>query len=527
VPGIDPWRAAAVLLALLAVSALVAALPEPVEPEHPRREPSIVDHTEYFHEANVTAYNGSESCIQCHYDDVVEVFHSYHYQMASLVGDIAGAEPLPYGGKYAYNDYCGAIFWNGSVSINYIGVAKLKVPPPGYEDLQGTLIATGCSMCHGASMGLPPEPTPTREQLGNIDCLACHANPQVYTSGPKSVKTGLREVYRAEDGSLRYRVNLPAEVVAANIIDVPASENCLACHAYSGGGPGYKRPNISPDLYAQGFDVHVDAGLSCVDCHAGEDHAFPTRAADTWDREPGPAAACESCHSSEPHGGLLGWALNSFHERVACQVCHIPVVAGGSYPTDVARDWSGAEFVPEAAKYEPLIRLEGNVTPVYAWYNGSRSALIYPSTVEPVNGTVVYVEPLGSRDDPNSRIYPFKLHTAIVPYSTVNKTLVPVKVGIVFATGNVTAAIKAGAEAAGLAWDGEWTTLVRYMQVDHGVRPAEEALHCLDCHGPTVRRMPWPELGYGHWPEIAFTLAMVGVAAVVAVGVWWAWRRRG
>jgi len=520
-PRLDPWRAAAALLAVIAASLLAAAIPEPVEPGAAHGEPRLVDHTQYFREANVTAYNGSATCIQCHYDEVVEVFHSYHYQMESLAADIAGAPPQPYGGKRAYNDYCGAIFWNGTTPINYVGIARLKAPPPGYENLTGTLIATGCSMCHGTTMGLPPEPTPTREQLGNIDCLACHALPQVYTSGPASVKTGLREVYRAEDGSLRYRVNLPAEALAASIIDVPASENCLACHAYSGGGPGYKRPNISPDLYAGGFDVHVDAGLSCVDCHAGEGHAFPTRAADTWNREPGQVAACESCHSSSPHGGLLGWALNSFHERVACQVCHVPVIAGGRYPTDVARDWSRAVFHAEAAKYEPAIVLEGNVTPVYAWYNGSRSALIYPSPVEPANGTLVYVEPLGSRDDPGAKIYPFKLHVARVPYSIVNKTLVPVKVGVVFATGNVTAAIEAGAEASGLVWDGEWATLVRYMQVDHGVRPAEEALHCLDCHGPTVRRMPWPELGYGHWPEVA------GAAAAVALGAWWAWRRRG
>jgi len=443
--------------------------------------------------------------------------------MASEITDVAGRQAILFGGKYAYNDFCGSIFWQGNTSINYIGKAVLKAPPPGYEDLAGTLIATGCSMCHGVSMGLPPAAEPSPEQLSNIDCLACHASPELYVSGPKAVKTGVKEVYQDEEGVWRYRVNLDAGAVARMIIDKPASENCLACHAFSGGGPGYKRPNLSPDLYnpTEYTDVHMASGMTCLNCHAGEDHAFPTTSADTWNREPGEAPSCESCHTSDPHTGLQGWFLNRFHDRVACQVCHIPVVAGGAYPTDVHRDWSRSEFVPEAAKYEPHIVLEGNVTPVYAWYNGTRQAYLYPEPVVPgEEGEIVYVAPLGSRDDHDSKIYPFKLHETRVPYSGVNKTLVPVKVGIVFATGNNTLAIQAGAQAAGLVWDGEWATLVRYMQVNHGVRPADEALWCLDCHGPTVRRMPWGDLGYGHWPEIAFTLLTILVIVVVGLVAW-------
>ncbi len=513
-----------VALVLLAAAAAAASggesevLYEPVESR-------IVDHTEFWREEGIDSYNGSATCIQCHEDEVYEFFHSYHYQMASRINDIAGAGEVVFGGKYAYNDFCGAIFWRGEVSINFIGKAVLKKPPEGYEDLKGTLIATGCSMCHGVTMGLPPSPEPSEEQLGNIDCLACHANPSVYLSGGIGVKKGYKEVYQGEDGAWRYRVTVDPWVLAANIIDKPRSENCLACHAFSGGGPGFKRPNLSPDLMgnvSEHLDVHLARGLTCIDCHRVEDHAFPTSSADTWSREEGHVPACTDCHGAEPHRGLKGWILNTFHlEKVACQTCHIPVIAGGSYPTDVHRNWTEAEFVPEAAKYEPLIDLEGNVTPVYAWYNGTRSVYLYPQPVEPgEDGRIVYVKPLGSRDDPESKIYPFKLHTAVVPYSSANKTLVPVKVGIVFATGDVEKAVKAGAQASGLVWQGEWVVLERYMQVNHGVKPADEALECLNCHGPTIRRMPWPELGYGHFPEIAFTLASIGVAAVIVVAVW-------
>ncbi|MCE4624989.1 MAG: hypothetical protein F7C35_03900 [Desulfurococcales archaeon] len=496
---------------------------EETEVEYTPVKSQIVDHTEMFKEANITKYEGSKTCIKCHRDEVYEFFHSYHYQEANKVSDIAGKGTILWGGKYAYNDFCGAIFWLGNKSVNYIGKAVLKAPPKGYENLKGTFIASGCSMCHGVSMGLIPQPNPTEEQLGNIDCLACHADPKVYMAGAPGVKKGFKVVYQDENGTWRYMINpnISIDTIAKSIRNKPLKENCLACHAFSGGGPHYKRPNLSPDLIgnvSKEFDVHMGSGMQCIDCHKVEDHKFPTKAADTWNREGDNVPHCTDCHGEKPHKGLKGWFLNTFHlDKVACQVCHIPVIADGKYPTDMYRDWSQAEFIPEGAKYEPKLDLEKNVTPVYMWYNGTRQVYIYPEPVTPdENNEIIYVKPLGSKDDPNSKIYPFKLHYAVVPYSKTNKTIVPIKVGIVFATGNVTKAVQAGASIAGLKWDGGWVTLVRYMQVDHGVKPADEALSCFNCHGPTVRRMPWPELGYGHYPEIAFiTLTAVTVAVII------------
>ncbi len=526
------WRLLTILLVAVLLTAIAAIAAEGDNEENKVNYEPVkrrkVDHTELWREAGITSYNGSATCIKCHEDEVREVFHSYHYQEAWENTGVAGTTSAVLGGRYVYNDFCGAIFWNGTVNINYIGKAILKAPPPEYEELKGKFIASGCSMCHGVSMGLIPSSEPTPEQLGNIDCLACHADPKVYMAGaPGVVKYHYKIVYKDEKGRWRYMVNPNISVwdLAANIYDKPTSTNCLACHAFSGGGPHFKRPNLGPDLLgnvSEEFDVHLARGLSCIDCHKVEDHHFPTASADTWSREPGHVPSCTDCHGEKPHEGVKGWFLNKFHtEKVACQVCHIPYIAHGKWPTDIYRNWSEAEFMPKGGKYEPLIDLEGNVTPVYAWYNGTRQVYLWPSPVTPgENGEVVYVKPLGSKDDPNSKIYPFKLHYAVVPYSSVNKTLVPVKVGIVFATGNVTKAVQAGAKLSGMQWDGKWVTLVRYMQVNHGVQPADKALSCLNCHGPTVRRMPWPELGYGHYPEIAFTALSIGVALVAVFIAW-------
>ncbi len=547
--------AGAVLLVLAAAVVVVSAYKgegrvEGFEPLKPR----VVDHSELFAEAKITAYEGSKTCIECHYDDTVEFFKSHHYQLASKAFDVEGRGEAVVGGRVVYNDFCTSIFLGGK-PLNWIGYPKLKKAPPGYEELVGSFIGlTGCSMCHGVTMGLPPSPEPSEEQLGNIDCLACHVDPEVYVSGPKAIAKGLKTVVKDEKGRLVYKVNVDIDRIAKNIIDVPTSANCLACHAFSGGGPHLKRPNIGPDLYTgktrdgRVFDVHIASGMSCIDCHPGEGHKFSTNCVDCWAREgdrPGEKArTCSSCHGEKPHGGVLGIFLNTFHGRVACQTCHIPVIGGGSWPTEDYRDWSATTFHPDKKRWkfavpDPETRatdkwyLQETVEPVYTWYNGRRQVYLFPEAVEPekgsplevkpVNGVsagvVYYVKPMGSRDDPNSKIYPFKLHRAVVPYSPSDKVLVPMKVGIAFVTGNAQAAALKGAEIAGIKWDGRtYVTYVRYMQVNHGVKPAEEALMCLDCHGPVEKRMPWSELGYGNYPELAFTtLSAIAVIAIVAV----------
>jgi hypothetical protein len=112
--------------------------------------------------------------------------------------------------------------------------------------------------------------------------------------------------------------------------------DCLAYHAYSGGGPGFKRPNITPDLFnpSEDFDYHMGEGMSCVECHTGKYHLFPDRVADGWAREPGEVKTCTECHGPSPHDDE---ELNKHFEFLACQTCHIPYIAHGRYPTELSR----------------------------------------------------------------------------------------------------------------------------------------------------------------------------------------------
>ena len=134
----------------------------------------ITNHSQAFKAVNITKYEGSKTCLKCHEKEVRDFAHSIHYRMASLVSDIENHDRVLIGGRFIYDDFCGAIFWKGNVSVNFIGKAILKKAPAGKEELKGTLIATGCSMCHSVTLGRIPSMEPTKEDYENIDCLACH-----------------------------------------------------------------------------------------------------------------------------------------------------------------------------------------------------------------------------------------------------------------------------------------------------------------------------------------------------------------
>ncbi len=91
----------------------------------------------------------------------------------------------------------------------------------------------------------------------------------------------------------------------------PKSENCLACHAVSQKG----MPS-----HAIAGDVHLQRGMTCVDCHKnGMDHRLTT-------------TSCRDCHvepkGAGPHPSHAGIPLVHF-EKLSCTVCHSGVTADG------------------------------------------------------------------------------------------------------------------------------------------------------------------------------------------------------
>ncbi len=425
-------------------------------------------------------------CILCHEEEAKEVFASPHYQWAGEVEDIVGRAVVVHGKKYAYNDFCGAVFFKGEVPINWIG----KV-----VNQEGKVIATGCSLCH-PSYGLVPREEMSEEQLNNIDCLVCHL--------PNYHRGKDLEVVKKDGKFARVAKNSSALLEKMKTVRKPTKYECVRCHVFAGGGELFKRDfepfYANPDCPCDYHMAILD--FECTSCHIVKNHRIAGRGLDEWVSELDERIDCTDCHiEGRAHEGVddpeIAKVLEEHTKTVHCTVCHIPRIAK-VLPTDVFRDWREAEYEEERGKYEPLMSRISNVIPTYAWWNGKdRIAYLYP---EPVEGDkIVYFAPVGSKDDPESKIYPFKFHRAIVPFDEEKRIPIPIKVGLAFKTGNTTKAIMVGAKQSGLNFSGTFIMMERYMSIHHGVVPADQALKCEDCHF-YGKRLDWKALGYSGDP---------------------------
>lgn len=190
------------------------------------------------------------------------------------------------------------------------------------------------------------------------DCLLCHSpgyemgkrNKQLSLLNFKWAATagaGLADISGAvkagEKPVVRYRLspfdaegyfNLPI------IKEVP-TENCLFCHRET----DWKKKGTS---YSPRFDVHLRAGMTCVECHpAGsrathlkinskEEHNFAkgddpgTLARDDLDNT---MVTCQECHEKGlhnapmmKHASFLEYEgiFEAHSEKISCQTCHVP-----------------------------------------------------------------------------------------------------------------------------------------------------------------------------------------------------------
>ncbi|MGB9623267.1 MAG: multiheme c-type cytochrome [Phycisphaerae bacterium] len=192
------------------------------------------------------------------------------------------------------------------------------------------------------------------EQTGVIeaDCLLCHM-PAYDHKARNAQLANLNFRWAATEGAGLGRIkgkvaaNEHPEVtydvakfdaegnLAVNYASEPRNETCLTCHAK----PGWKKRGAA---FSGRTDVHMKAGLRCVDCHAAgskaasekirgrEEHQFGKGDDPSgWVRNDldDTVRSCADCH-------LRGWnnAPRATHawlpplhmEKLSCQACHIP-----------------------------------------------------------------------------------------------------------------------------------------------------------------------------------------------------------
>ena len=144
-------------------------------------------------------------------------------------------------------------------------------------------------------------------------------------------------VSNGEDVNVSYRDDLfnGDGTVEPNISVEPENKACLWCHAK----PGYKKRGAD---YNHKKDVHLNAGLLCVDCHTAGSRAHDTRINGkemhqiAKGNDPGGMVrndldntmrTCAECHDNGYKGAPLAehnWLPSLHLDKLACQTCHVP-----------------------------------------------------------------------------------------------------------------------------------------------------------------------------------------------------------
>lgn len=365
----------------------------------------------------------------------------------------------------------------------------------------------GCSACH----------TGWQAKNQGVNCLLCHSQKKVNWS---EAFEDYRSFFASDDPEeLEIAQEIQAEIqAAAQSIGRPTRKNCGECHFKGGGGDGVKHGDLDTSLSKpnKALDVHMGTdgqNFECTRCHttvqhhvAGRIYSKPayTDRQSLIENDLTAKITCESCHSHMPHAP--GHKANDHTDKVACQSCHIPNFAR-VLPTKMSWDWSQSGKLKDGKKYKekgPLgtidymsikgrMRWEKNVVPEYAWFNGAMSTMTVKDTIDPAL-TVTVSGPVGSADDANSRIFPFKVHRGRQPFDKINNNLLaPLLSGKhgYWATLDWQDALTRGMQAMDVPYSGQFdfVSTTYYFPTTHMVTPKDNVVACNACHTRNAGRL--------------------------------------
>ncbi len=452
-------------------------------------------HAGYFTEHD---YEGTQSCLNCHGLMAQEVLETAHFEWAGVAQNLVGAPAGQIHGKKDFlNNFC-------------IGVPSNEAR---------------CTQCH-AGYGWS-DSTFDFADIENIDCLVCHDQTGTYAKNPRTAGMPADSV----------DLGAVARSVAMNF-GKPTIDNCIFCHSYAGGGDNVKHGDLAFSLgnTTREYDVHMgtDGGdLECVDCHQVQrdldgnllSHGIGGMPYHSVDE--GVMRQCDDCHGTAAniHAGTSVQSIVDSHERLACQVCHIPAIAR---ETSTKTEWYWAtagevrDPIPPDAN-DPtrpsFDRMKGDfvwafdVRPSLRFFNGmwEKTVIGVNDTYEEGLGTpeapIVLGAPVGDYGDGDAMIYPFKKMIGNQPADTgFRRILVPHLFGTAggptpfWGNWDWDAALAEGALATNQPYSGEYgfVSTEMYLSVNHEVAPTEMAYgnegNCGDCH--FNNQIEWTELGW-------------------------------
>jgi octaheme c-type cytochrome (tetrathionate reductase family) len=479
---------------------------------------STADHTK-FEALNKTFENGpavTKACLSCHTEAAKQIHKTKHWNWRLThpdTGEILGKREI-------INSFC------GSIESNY----------------------ARCTSCH-IGYGWKDSSFDFSSEV-NVDCLVCHDTTGTYKKFPtgaghptyvdKPFPPKSKKIWKAPD--LAY---------VAQHVGKTSRATCGACHFYGGGGDGVKHGDLDSSMTDpdRNLDVHLGRdGLdfSCSTCHRTDGHdvagsryttvAKDTHGIDVPGRDDQNRATCESCHGSRPHDAEINDKNNDHTDKVACVTCHIPYYARGGKPTKIWWDWStagkktqdGKEIKTKDARgYLTYVTKKGsfdwgeNLVPEYAWYSGNIRYKQLDEKIDPT-GVVAINTFEGSYEDPNARIWPFKVMRGKQVYDKGNNTLVLSHLfgkdpDAFWRSYDWNRAIQSAMQSVGAEYSGEYGFIetTYHWPLAHMVAPKEKALQCSDCHSrsgrlQSLRGFYMPGRDANYWVDTLGWLMVLG-----------------
>ncbi|MGB5736476.1 MAG: tetrathionate reductase family octaheme c-type cytochrome [Thiohalocapsa sp.] len=477
----------ALALMVFCVSTAAAdAVPAKADGVGPDQQASTADHSKFeqLQGPFATGPDVTKACLGCHTEAAKQVHKSIHWTWEYTnpeTGQLLGK-------KHVVNNYC------GSITTNY----------------------ARCTSCH-VGFGWKDDSFDFDSE-SNVDCMVCHDPTGEYIKFPTAAGHPPYE----DTKFMGKEVKAPDLAKVAQQVGKTSRETCGNCHFTGGGGNGVKHGDLDKSLNQppHALDVHMDKdglNFTCSTCHEFTNHQQKgSRYLVTAKNEAGIAVpgrenarpSCESCHGLEPHDRAVDNKLNEHVDKIACETCHIPQFARGGMPTKTWWDWSkagqkGPDGKPLVKKENGVVVYDGkkgefiwaeNVEPEYRWFDGKVRYTLLGEKIDP-DGVVELNKIVGGPDDPDARIWPFKIMRGIQPYDSGNDILVvehlfgkdDAAYWKSFDWGKSIASGMAEAKRVGqtdVAYSGEYAFTETEMAwpLAHMVAPADEALGCGDCH---------------------------------------------